>query len=114
MNLLKGKTVIILYSTKNIAMYENACMLYKDLIKEGVISLFIVDEELLQVIENSSYDLRYVFLYDGYDVPPPEQEKSVYQLFDITNPHHYWIDVNSSYKHIIDFFNKVELELSHK
>lgn len=113
MNLLKGKTVVILYSTKNIDMYEDACMLYKDLMKEGVISLFIIDEEQLQVLENSSYDLRYVFLYDGFDVPLPEQEKSVYQLFDITNPYHYWVDVNTSYEHIIDFFNKVELELNH-
>lgn len=112
MNLLKGKTVVMLYSTKNIDMYEDACILYEDLLDDGVVSIFVADEHQLQLIENGGYDLRYVFLYDGYDVPLPEQEKSVYQLFDITNPHHYWVDVNTSYEHIIDFFNKVELELN--
>lgn len=89
-------------------MYEDACEVYKRLASQGVISIFVSYKEQLQLIENSGYDLRYVFLYDGVDIPTPEEAFSIYHLHDITNPHHYWVDVDVNYEGIIDFFNKVE------
>lgn len=110
MNLLKGKTIVILYETQE--MYETACVLYKNLAAQGIISVFVLDKETLSLIENSGYDLRYVFLYDGKEVPKKEDKESIYHLYDVTQPYNYWLEhTDENYDKVISYFESVEEEL---
>ena len=114
MNLLKGKTVIILFDNDSNEIEERAIELYKYLKGIDVIAMFATSYYQLSIINSGGYDLLYLFLYDGQTIPTKEQGESIYHLHDVTQADHYWLDYYDNYDldKAITFFSKSQEELA--
>ena len=114
MNLLKGKTVIILFDNDSNEIEERAIELYKYLKGIDVIAMFATSYYQLSIINSGGYDLLYLFLYDGQTIPTKEQGESMYHLHDVTQADHYWLYSKTNPQKAIDFFIQAELELNNR
>ena len=114
LEVLKGKTVVILLESELEHIEEKAFFLFRKLKKCGLIVEFAKNYDEVVLIEQDYNELLYLFLYDNLPVPTKEQGESIYHLHDITNPHHYWLDVldEEHYDKALSYFVEVEKELS--
>lgn len=114
MNILKGKTIVILFNNNSDEIENRAISLYKQLKHKGLCAMFATSYNQLSLIKRHGYDLLYLFLYDGQVIPTKEQGQSIYHLHDVTQAEHYWLDQYDNYDldKAIKFFVGAQKELA--
>ena len=114
MNVLKGKTVVILFNNNSDEIEATAIKVYKQLKEQGLYGVFATSYNQLSTIKRHGYDLLYLFLYDGQTIPTKDQGESIYHLHDVTQADHYWLYRKTNPQKAIDFFIQAELELNNR
>ena len=97
MNILKDKTIVILFNNNSKEIEEIAIDVYKELKEKGLNVMFATTFNQLSLIRHYGNHLLYLFLYDGQVVPINKHRRSIYHLHDVTHPEHYWLDHYDGY-----------------
>ena len=93
-NLLKDKTIVIVFDHTYPNILTEAASVYEKLKELGYVSIYATDQDQLSIIRNSGHDFVYLFLYDetdGKDIPKPSEQFSMYHLHDWFDYNHYSI-----------------------
>lgn len=114
MEVLKDKTIVILFNNNSKEIEEIAIDVYKELKEKGLNAMFATTFNQLSLIRHYGNHLLYLFLYDGQVVPINKHRRSIYHLHDVTHPEHYWLDQYDGYDldKAINFFIDSPKELA--